>query len=111
MDKRYYIKSGSYCYPHQTSKPIKDWGVLEEYVGTHYTRDDMDKIICELILRHPYISGAMYIEVIIAWSDGKASGFYHDLRFRQEPSDYFHQAKDAVVKFKKLTAKRSLYEE
>lgn len=101
MDKKYYIESGSYCYPCKTIEPIKDWGVLEEHIGKHYSRDTMDKIICELILRHPYISGAMNIDINIMWCDGKIKGFYHRLNFRQEQKDYFHQEKDTVLKFEK----------
>jgi len=101
MEKKYYIESGSYCYPYQTSKSIKDWGVLEKHIGNHYTRDEMDKIICELFLRHPYISGAMDLNINIMWSDGKMRGFYHRLNFRQEQRAYFHQEKGTVVKFEK----------
>lgn len=101
MKKKYFIESGRYCYPYQMSQAIHDWGVLEEYIGKKYTRDEMDKVICELIMRHPYVNGAMNVDINIMWSEGNIKGFYHRLSFHQEQKDYFHQEKDTVIKFEK----------
>ena len=82
--KKYFIGSTTYCYPYQTSNLVQDYGVLSVYIGKYFTRDEMDKIICELIMRHPYIEHSMWIKINIEWIDGSVRGYYHMLSFNND---------------------------
>lgn len=69
-------------FPFKTSQLVEDEGVLTSCIERLVSRDMMDEIICELVRRHPYVEGAMYIDVPILWRDDKGyEGFYHRLRF------------------------------
>lgn len=83
MAKMYFISDYVfYCYPYDTSKRTKDYGVISEYIGKQFTRDEIDKIICELITRHPYIDNAMFLEIHVMWKSNKnGKGYYHSLKF------------------------------
>ncbi|RHO95795.1 hypothetical protein DW019_11120 [Clostridium sp. AF37-5] len=77
--EEYYIneKSIRYCYPYETDKKVTDYGVLAEYIGKKFSRKEMDKIIAEMILRHPYIDSSMrlYLDVM------RNQSYYHMLVF------------------------------
>lgn len=60
-----------YCFPYETCERVKDYGVLQKYIDKKYTREEIDKIICEMIAKHPYIEGSMYLKIKICkkiWS-------------------------------------------
>lgn len=72
----------SVTFPFSTSRLIEDEGVLTNHVERLYSRDQMDELICQLIKRHPYVEGALYIDIHIFWQDDDGNqGFYHRLRF------------------------------
>ena len=79
--KKYYIdRFIDYCYPHESSRITKCFGVLSEYMGKYFSRNEMDKIICELIMRHPYIENSMHLNISIVWKENDTTGFYHILK-------------------------------
>ena len=83
--KKYFIdKFITYCYPYETSKVAKDYGVLSKYIGQFYNRDEIDKIICEMIMNHPYINGSMWLKLHVMWDDEGVTGFYHILDFEND---------------------------
>lgn len=105
--KKYFIDSiMKYCYPNETNKIVDDYGVLSQYMGKYYSRDEIDAIICELITEHPYVSGSfrlemsvMYIERFNTGIDG-CMGYYHILDFQN--FDYKRQkCGDTAIKFEK----------
>ena len=72
----------SVVFPSSVSRAIEDEGVLTSYVERLYSREQMDEIICEMVKRHPYVEGALYIDIPILWQDDNGvQGFYHRLRF------------------------------
>lgn len=83
--KKYYIdRYMSYCYPHATSQKVTNYGVLSKYIGKVFDRSEIDNIICELIVRHPYIPHAMNLTVRVMWEDGDVTGFYHMFDFKND---------------------------
>lgn len=85
--KKYYIdKSIAYCYPYSINQSLKEdeYGVLGPYIGNMYSRTAMDSIICEMIMNHPYVDGAMRLKVNIMCYDEKKhrTSFYHMLVFQ-----------------------------
>lgn len=100
MKKYYFSKSISYCYPNDYSRLTKDYGVLEQYMGKEYGREEIDKIICELITKHPYIENAHSLDINIMWGTERIEGFYHMLSF--ENDNFEQQAKgDLSIKYEK----------
>lgn len=99
--KKYYIdESIRYCYPFEISKRTKEHGVLKEYIGKLYNRNEIDKIICELIMRHPYIENSMSLEIFILWKENNIKGYYHVLTF--ENDNYKKQKRnDIIIKYEK----------
>lgn len=99
--KKYFIDSHiTYCYPYEVDKPIKNHGVLSKYIGKYYTRDEIDKIICELVMRHPYVERAMRVKVNVMWKQGNTSGYYYILDF--ENDNYNEQDKGSLeIKYEK----------
>lgn len=99
--KKYFIDSHmSYCYPYEVSKKVEDYGVLSKYIGNYYSRDEMDKIICNLIMNHPYIDGAMWLMLSANWKEGNTVGYYHILNFTNHNEK--HQRKGSLeIKFEK----------
>ena len=78
--KEYFIDDCiTYCYPFETSKVSRDYGVLSEYIGKYFNRNEADKIICELIMRHPYIEKSMSLKIRIMWKEKNTIGYYHIL--------------------------------
>ena len=99
--KKYYInKIISYCYPYDYSRITRDYGVLQQYMGREYNQEEIDKIICELIIRHPYVENSMQLDINIMWENQNASGYYHILTFRND--NYDNQTKsDLTIKYEK----------
>ena len=83
--KTYFIdKHITYCYPYDVNKVTKDYGVLSEYIGKFYSRNEIDKIICKMIMKHPYIEGSMWLNIHVMWKKENTSGFYHILNFKND---------------------------
>lgn len=83
--KKYFIsKSISYCYPEDYSRTTKNYGVLKQYINKKYNREEIDKIICELITKHPYIENSMDLEINIMWETKNAVGYYQMLTFEND---------------------------
>lgn len=99
--KKYFIhKIISYCYPYDIARVTKDYGVLKQYMGKQYSQEEIDKIICELIVKHPYVEKSMSLDINIMWEDETSVGYYHILTFRND--NYKEQEKsDLVIKFEK----------
>lgn len=99
--KKYFIDDyTTYCYPYETRKSTKDYGVLSKYIGKYFNRDEADKIICELIMRHPYIENSMEVEIKIMWKEKNMTGFYHILDIRND--NFEKQTKGSLeIKYEK----------
>lgn len=99
--KKYFIdRHMTYCYPYKTRQRVENYGVLAEYIGKYFSRDEMDKIICELIMRHPYIEHSMFLEISIMCGDESCSGYYHILSFRND-NDETQVCGDMAIKYEK----------
>lgn len=98
--KKYFIsKTISYCYPYDYSRATTNYGILEQYMGKRYSREEMDKIICELITKHPYIENSMDLGINIMWETECAEGFYHMLSFDNDNYEEQPQG-DLTIKYK-----------
>lgn len=91
--KKYFINDFiTYCYPCNTEKRVKsDYGVLSKYMDKYFNRDEIDKIICELITKHPYIENSMRLKLTVNWKENNTVGYYHILNF--ENDNYKKQSK------------------
>lgn len=101
MKQYYFEKFMEFCYPYETSKRVFCYGVLEQYMGKSFTRDEVDKIICELVTRHPYVSGAMDLKLSISQTDSESnySEYYHILTFKNDNCE--KQEKGCTILFEK----------
>ena len=82
---KYKISNGWFHYPNETSQRIENWGILETYIGKEYTRKEIDVIICEMIMKHPYIDGCKCIEINIEWINERTSrGYYQMLKLTND---------------------------
>lgn len=99
--KKYFIdKHIAYCYPYETSKVTKEYGVLSKYIGKLFTRNEIDKIICELIMKHPYVENSMFLKLSVSWTDGTVKGYYHIFDFKND--NYKKQNRGSVeIKYEK----------
>lgn len=89
--KEYYINNYiTCCYPHELSKRVGRFGVLDKYIGERYSRDEIDTIIAELIIRRPYVSNSMRLTIDIM----RGNNYYHMLRFKNY--DYKKQKRKMV---------------
>jgi hypothetical protein len=96
--KKYFIdETITFCFPRETSKTTCDYGVLSEYIGKEFTRLQMDKIICKMIMNHPYIDNSMTLKVRVMWREGNMIGFYHILEFS---NDKYEKQKKSTLKIK-----------
>jgi len=101
MKQYFFDKLMFYCYPYGTSQKVPCYGVLDKYMGKKFTRDEIDKIICKLITRHPYVSGSMSLELSISQADseGNYREYYHILTFKNDK--YENQEKGSTILFEK----------
>jgi len=99
--KKYFIDDFiTYCYPYDISKSIKDYGALSKYIGKYFNRDEMDKIICELIMKHPYVENSMWLQLSVQWIEENVTGYYHILNFKND--NYEKQNKGSFeIKYEK----------
>lgn len=99
--KKYFIDTHiTYCYPYDTDKIVEEYGVLSEYIGKCYSREEIDKIICEMITRHPYVQKSMFLKIHVMWRDGCMSGFYHTLTFEND-NESNQRRGSAEIKYEK----------
>lgn len=98
--RKYYIDTiMRYCYPYETSKRVEDYGVLSQYIGKFYSRAEIDRIICELVTRHPHVEGSMNLTLSVMCRD-KYVEAYHYFDFRN--FGYKKQKRgDGAIKFEK----------
>lgn len=102
MAKQYYIDDHiTMCYPYETSCIIRRYGVLNDIVGKRISQGEIDKVICEMITRHPYISGSMNLRIYAMWEDGNVSGYYHTLDFANDKHDRQHKEPLPAIRFEK----------
>lgn len=98
--RKYYISDiMRYCYPFGTSKIVENYGALSQYIGKFYSRAEIDRIVCELVTRHPYIEGSMMLSVTVMSCD-EYKEIYHAFDFKN--FDYEKQERgDTAIKFEK----------
>jgi hypothetical protein len=104
--KRYFIDPYvTYCYPFDVNRHIcksSEFGVLEKYMYKTYTRNKIDKIICELITRHPYINNSMHIDIRIMWyNNHNTQGYYHILNLKNDKYDKQKRTTKPIIKYEK----------
>lgn len=77
--EKYYIDKNSirYQYPYEIDKTVTDYGVLSEYIGKEFSREEMDKIIAEMIIKHPYIDNSVRLHLAVM----RNQSYYHILEF------------------------------
>lgn len=99
--KKYFIDSHmTYCYPYETTRKVNDYGILSKYIGKYFTRDEADKIICKLIMKHPYIECSMNLRLSVNWEEGNVTGYYHIFDFRND--NFENQSKGSLaIKYEK----------
>ena len=99
--KKYFIDTYmEYCYPYESGKKVNDFGVLSKYVGKRYNRDEIDKIICKLIMKHPYIEGSMWLKIYVMWEKENTTGYYHMFNFKNDNDE--KQSKGSLeIKYEK----------
>ena len=96
--KKYFIDDFiTYCYPYDVSHMTQNYGVLSDYIGKYFNRDEIDEIICELIMRHPYVENSMSLHLSVQWTDGNTVGYYHILDFS---NDNYEQQKRGNLEIK-----------
>lgn len=78
--EEYYIdeKSIRCQYPYEADKRVTDYGVLTKYIGKKFSRKEMDKIIAEMIIKHPYIDNSKCLHIAVM----RNRSYYHILEFR-----------------------------
>ena len=87
--KKYYIEDFVlYCFPYEISHKLSsdNYGVLKQYVEKEFNRDEIDKIICEMVTRHPYVEKSMVLKISVMWIDMEKyrKGVYHSLEFEND---------------------------
>lgn len=90
--RKYYIDSISYCFPYETDVYLKNhqdklYGCLLPYMDKEMTEEEADKLICELVMKHPMIEGAMWLEIPVIWKENNLCGFYHIITIRNLDKD------------------------
>ena len=101
MKEEYYIDEENirYCYPYDIDRRITDatnYGVLEKYIGKKFTREEIDQIISEMVINHPYIDNSKHLHVSIM----RNRSYYHILDFCNY--DYDNQERgDLNIKYEK----------
>jgi len=97
--KKYFVDDFiTYCYPYEVSKATKNYGVLTQYIGKYFDRDEMDKIICEMIMKHPYIENSMWLKLSIKWIEEDTIGYYHILVFEND-NDKKQSKGSTIIKY------------
>lgn len=93
---RYRVRSVSYCFPYETQDTIYNYhnrslygrpplyGVLAPYLYVNRTMSEKeaDDFLCEVIRRHPFVEGAMWLDILVEWFENNTSGIYHKLHIR-----------------------------
>lgn len=97
--KKYYIEDSIlYCFPYETSHILSynNYGVLTQYINKKFDRSEIDRVICEMITRHPYIEKSMILKFSVMWIDTEENrkGLYHLLKF--ENDNYKRQNKGNI---------------
>ena len=100
MKEIYYIdeKSIRYCYPYGTDQTVKEqnYGVLSNYIGKKFTRDEMDQIIAEMVVKHPYIENSMHLHLAVM----RNRSYYYILDFHNYDYDKQDQG-EMNIKYEK----------
>lgn len=97
MLKQYYFdKPMFFTYPGGCSLKVADFGVLQKYIGNYYSKTEMDRIIADMMMKHPYVSGAYELNINISRVvDANTSEYYHMLKFKND--NYEQQEKGCKV--------------
>lgn len=83
--RTYYVGTVCYCFPFETttylSYPHDDklFGPLLPYMGRDMTEKEADELVSELVLRHPMIKDAMWLEIDVMWREKDTCGYYHNV--------------------------------
>lgn len=109
MRKYFFDKPMRFYYPCETTQEVKGYGVLAKYMNKQFTRAQMDKIICELITKHPYIEGAVQLKIAVMWTDNGATGYYHIFEFDNYNCEN-QKRTNAIIKYEKKPQKKNSFQ-
>ena len=95
-DKKFYIDLSSIkmCYPSAISTGVKKYGVLSKYENKKYTLHEMNAIVAELIVKQPFISNSMVLEINIM----NAGSYHHMLNIKNY--EYKNQKREKAPEIK-----------
>lgn len=96
-DKKFYINLNTIkkCYPSSMSTSVKNYGVLSKYENKKYTLHEINAIVAELIIKQPFISNSMSLEISIM----NAGGFHHILNIKNYEYKDQKREKSPEIKF------------
>lgn len=66
-------------FPCEAGEWAENLGIFEKYKGKFYTLEEINKIIAEMIIRMPYVSGAMWLEFTVSCIEDEGSSSYHHM--------------------------------
>ena len=80
-DKKFYIDLNSIkrCYPSSIRTNVKNYGVLSKYENKKYTLREINAILAELIIKQPFISNSMFLEIKIMKINNMNEESYHHI--------------------------------
>ena len=98
-DKRFYInlKTTKMCYPSSIRTSVKNYGVLSKYENKKYTLHEINAIVAELIIKQPFISNSMFLEIYIM----NGGGYHHILNISNY--EYKNQKREKAPEIKFLS--------
>ena len=96
-DKKFYINLNTIkmCYPSSISTKVKKYGVLSKYENKKYTLHEINAIVAELIVKQPFISNSMVLEINIM----NAGSYHHILNIKNYEYKDQKREKAPEIKF------------
>ena len=96
-DKKFYInlETIKMCYPSAISTSVKNYGVLSKYENKKYTLHEINAIVAELIIKQPFISNSMFLEICIM----NGGGYHHILNISNYEYENQKREKAPEIKF------------
>ena len=110
--KEYYIGSTikfNTSYNEGHSVGDREYGVLSKYIKKRFSRSEINKIIYEMLEKHPYIENSLWLDLTVWWEDGDKHGCYHHFRFMNDDfegkykvqyEDYYKTYGNIAIKYK-----------
>ena len=96
-DKKFYINLNTIemCYPSSIRTKVKNHGVLSKYENKKYTLREINAIVAELIIKQPFISNSMFLEIKIM----NEGSYHHSLSINNYEYKDQKREKEPEIKF------------